>query len=142
MDESPQPDASELSRGHSLGALFLLTAVCAVFSAMYSSINRLLADGEVQLTWMVVSQLAGATIAVLIGIVVGLHHHRRAVGCLIGGLAGLIVGLATGPLVLLPVQESGRAFAMGVAGAVLIVLVSLFIRWMNRRQVAGRRPRE
>ena len=117
------------SGGYPLSALFVLIAGVAVPMAMLAPVVRRGANGVEEYSWAI----AGLLSITLLGVLIGLLHHRRAVGCAVGLLTGLVVGLLTAPLMLLPPTEIKMLFVVASLGAIVVAIVAIVARVAQRQ---------
>ncbi len=122
-------------RTYPLSALFVLTAVCGVITALLTPIISAVSDGSLHFRAVFWAAVAGVAFMTVLGVVIGLFHHRRLAGAGIGALTGFILGPAIGPLVLVPTEELPRLFVVAVGGSFVLVAASTILRLMSSRDV-------
>ena len=127
-----KPVRKHPSRSFTLSSLFVLVAACAVLLAMSASAAGH-AKGRAGAQELAVAALIGAAAVALLGVAVGLHHYRRLRGAALGGTIGFVVGLAAGPLVLVPAANFLSLLRISLAGAALVVAAGLAVRLMSGR---------
>ena len=119
---------NETQRGYPLGGLFVLVAVSAVLVAGVTPLIRQAVSGLVPFTMLLIGLGAGAGVGLILGILVGLHHYRRASGILTGATVGTTIGAVGGMMSLTPIQQLPAAAVAIVAGSALVVGVALVMR--------------
>jgi hypothetical protein len=115
-------------RGYPLGALFVLVAASAVLIAGVTPVIRQGIAGLVPFGMLLAGFGAGAGVGLFLGILVGLHHYRRASGILIGATVGSTIGAVGGLMAMTPIQQLPAAAVAIVAGSALVVGVALIMR--------------
>ena len=120
------------ARGYPLSLLFLLVAAFAVVAAVMSSGLRSVAIRPTD-EWI---EWAGAigtmALAVLLGAIIGLHHHRRLRGLGWGTLTGLIVGLMAAPLAIVPEAALPHLTRATIGGSVILLFIAAIVRLTTR----------
>jgi len=120
-------------RGYPLVALFVLVAVCAILAAMSAPVVGVVISGQVGVGTVLAVTAAAGLATSCVGVVVGLHHHRRLIGALVGAGAGLVVGLLIGPLLVVPPDGFFSLLFAALGGSVVLLLIGVITRWMSRR---------
>ena len=111
-------------RGYPLSALFLLVTLFAILSAIVAiaarSYNTPDVDSFLELLRF---SIAGCIMFALLGIFVGLFHYRRSRGMLIGFLAGGLIGLFAGPILVIPPDLFLDLVLVSFGGSIIIIIV-------------------
>jgi hypothetical protein len=107
--------------GYPLTALFVLIAVCAVFSAMLGPVIKWAVRGQIDWEVLLAVTAVSAGVMSALGIAVGLHHHRRAVGAGWGAATGCVAGLLIGPLVVLPIGDFPMLIMASLVGSAMLI---------------------
>ena len=95
---------SRYQLGYPLATLFVLVAVCAILAAMLGPAIKAAAANRATFEMMLGAAAGSMIWFSVIGLVVGLYHHRRGMGAAWGGVTGLVVGLVIGPLLVVPIE--------------------------------------
>ena len=126
--------SGENRRVYPLSVLFLVTAGCAIFSALLTPLLRALAGGTVGFFDASVTSMGGGLFGGFLGGMVGIYHYRRGRGLIWGLLVGLSMGALLGPLSLIPVEAAPSLLGLSAAGAVLLVALAAGFRLAARAQ--------
>jgi F0F1-type ATP synthase assembly protein I len=119
------------ARGFSLSTLFVLVTACAALIAGVTPLARHASAEGISASNLLGAMGAGFFGGMLLGLVLGLLQFRLSLAVPLGALAGGVVGLAAGMLVLLP---QGLLFTSAVAmivGSALVVAVAMVTRRVN-----------
>jgi hypothetical protein len=112
-------------RGYPLSALFVLIAVCAILAAMLAPVLRAAVAGRFPPDDLA-SVVMGSGIAIgLLGVFIGLHHHRRRYGMGIGVATGAVMAALIGPLLLTPHRQFPSLIAAALGGSAALLLVGV-----------------
>ena len=65
----------------------------------------------------------------VLGAVVGMHHHRRARGAVWGIVTGGILGSVLGPLSLAPIRALPAIYSVSVTGCLVVVALGVALRY-------------
>jgi len=125
MTERPQ-------HGYPLSALFVLLAVCAVLAAMFAPVVRGVVEEKIPAGMFSASMPATAFLMAILGLIVGLHHHRRGLGAGLGVATGFVMGLLIGPLALCPPEGFPKLVVAAVGGSATLVLIGVIFRLTSR----------
>jgi hypothetical protein len=118
---------NQLRRGYPLGALFVLVAACAVLIAGAAPYVQLVAQTKADFETLLAALVIGGGCGLVLGIILGLHHFRRALGTLVGAGAGTVIGATAGLITLLPADRFLTVAAAMSAGSGLIVVVAVLM---------------
>ncbi len=121
-------------RGYPLTALFVLVGICAILSALLGPAIHVVATQRVDLSFFFRAAMGSAICIGIQGLFVGLFHHNRGRGVLVGGATGAVVGFLIGPLIIVPVEEFASLIAAGLGGSVTLVALGVIVRVTGRRQ--------
>jgi hypothetical protein len=80
------------------------------------------------------------TMAVGLGAIIGLHHHRWLRGLGWGALTGLIIGLLAAPLAIVPAASLTHLTHAALGGAVILLLVAAIVRFTTRSTPVSLEP--
>lgn len=127
------PESKTDRRSFPLSALFLLMAACGVVTALVAPLTRAIGKGDVGMSAAAIASACGAVIAMLLGAVIGLYHHRPARGLGWGIVTGGGIGLVMGPVILSPQSAFPSLLTMSVGGAVAMLAVTALFRGAARR---------
>ncbi len=111
-----------------LYALFILLAACAVVFSLLAPVVRGLLGDRATASALVVRMIIGLAASLLIGVIVGLTHHRKLRGVFLGLIIGAFLGPVLGALSMMPPSDAGWFFLVIVAASVAIVFVAAYIR--------------
>ncbi|MFC1758037.1 hypothetical protein ACFL2H_04620 [Planctomycetota bacterium] len=123
-------------------SLFKLILVCAVLSLVVRPVAKGIAQDELEIIPVVISQITGALIGIMCGIFVGLTQFRRMVGIRGGAICGMIIGFFLGNIFL----SAGRgetALTMLVAAVITLlygILESAANTTAHRRMLETKPP--
>jgi hypothetical protein len=121
-------------RGYPLGALFVLVAVCAVLIAGSTPVVRETVSGKGDVGAFLAAILIGGLAGLLLGIGIGLFQFRYGLGAALGGLAGTVIGAVSGPMALLTRSQVSAAAAAMTIGSGLVIAVALVMRRVDAKQ--------
>ncbi len=125
----PNGDYQQMQRrGYPLSALFVLVAICGILLAQVTPIVRTAMAGEIGWLETLVSALIGGLAVMFLGALIGMYHYRRWRGIGLGALTGLLIGIAAGPMTLVPADKSPRILAVAVGGAAVLLAVGAGLR--------------
>ena len=119
-------------RAFPLNILFVITAGCAILSALLTPLLRSLAGGSIGALEASFACVGGGLFGGFIGAIVGVYHYRRGRGLMWGLLVGLLIGCALGPLSLVPVKAAPSLIGLSIAGAMLLVAIAAAFRFSAR----------
>ena len=123
MDDLAAPEPEREHRGFSLASLFLLLTAAAVISAL----GRNLTSTKIDLTWINIHFAVGAIIGGIGGAIIGIGYPRPVSS----GLLGCFVGGLTGGICAATAASGGSPWLFVVGGAALVAL-GLASRWMHQ----------
>ena len=121
-------------RGYPLTALFVLVGICAILSALLGPAIHVVATRRVDLSSFFGAAMVSTICIGMLGVFVGLFHHKRGRGVLLGGATGGVVGFFVGPLAIVPVEGFASLIAAGLGGSVTLVALGVIVRLTGRRQ--------
>jgi hypothetical protein len=122
------PNDDPRHSGYPLAALFVLIAVCATLLAMWAAAVRAVAIGQVGIEVMIASAVVTSILGGVVGCGVGLYHHRRAMGGVLGGANGLILGVLIGPLIGIPLDGFPSLIVASLVGSAVLVVIGVVSR--------------
>lgn len=114
-------------RGYPLSALFVTITACTVGVTMWSV--------SAQSNWSA-QQLAIATIGMFfvggfVGGKIGLFHYRRRRGYLLGWMAGGVIGIFMGPLLLSDQRGLESLLVAQLGGGILVLLTTIAVHFLG-----------
>jgi hypothetical protein len=115
-----------------LAALFVLLAVAATLLAMWTPA---VAAAAVRGPYLVGYTVCSAMGWGIVGGFVGLYHHRRGIGILVGAVTGVAVGVFIGPSATTPGSGFPSLVLISLVGSAVLVVIGVVSRLTaNRRQ--------
>ncbi|MFM9116828.1 MAG: hypothetical protein ACKOU6_11795 [Planctomycetota bacterium] len=114
--------------GFPLGALFVLTAVCAVIASHLLPIYETLRTGKINPPQVLLTSLLGGVITMILGGLLGIMQPRPGRGAIIGVVIGFFVGAILLPAALLPATGVTNYWVVSLTGSFLIVLTGAIFR--------------
>ncbi len=122
MTESTRP-----VNGYPLSALFVLIAICGILTAMINPVARALAADQASILQTTLAAIAVACVGLMVGLAIGLYHHRRMRGALVGMSVGIAVGVISGLLMLSPVTAFPTLLGLSLLGSMILVLTGFLL---------------
>jgi hypothetical protein len=128
----PHQDDSRHS-GYPLAALFVLLAVCATLLAMWGPATVTLFTGGPQVAYLITCTVFSTLLWGIVGGVVGLYHHRRGLGALLGAATGVTVGFLISPLAVTPAGGFPSLIVISLIGSLVLVIIGVVTRFTANR---------
>ncbi len=125
MTSSP---SSAPRRGYPLISLFVLIAVSAIITRMFTPLVAAAMDRRVgvnEIAWAMILGLVGGMI---LGTTVGLYHCRQPLGGLLGFICGVVLGPVIGAVAIVPIEASLPILLGPICGAIMLVGFGALIR--------------
>jgi hypothetical protein len=119
---------SDGRRGYPLAVLFVLVTGCAALIAAVAPVVQHLFKESVDGAMLAWALAGGSGLGLVLGLVIGSVQHGWRLGLTIGGISGLLLGLAGGVLALAPANQLPRAAVTLVVGSGLMIGVAIFTR--------------
>jgi hypothetical protein len=132
MGTEPPKDDSRPS-GYPLAALFVLLAVCATLLAMWGPATVTAFAVGPDVAALIGYALASAVFWGIVGGFVGLYHHRRGIGAMLGAATGVTVGALIGPLVVTPAGGFPGLVVISLVGSAVLVIIGIVSRLTSKR---------
>jgi hypothetical protein len=120
-------------RGYPLSALFLLMAASAAPMSMAAAAGRAIAQRDITGQQFAFAALGGCAAMMLLGALIGLHHHRQGIGVVLGSLAGAILGSMAGPIVLVPRYDFGNLMIISAGASAVMVIGAAWLHYRSGR---------
>lgn len=117
-----------LLRGFPLGALFVLTAVCAVVASHLLPIYEAVRGGKIPPRDVLLTGILGGAVLMVVGGFLGLLQSRPWRGLVLGMLTGGFVGTILLPAALLPASALADYWLVSGLGALLITITGIIFR--------------
>ena len=121
-------------RGYPLTALFVLVGICAILAALLNPAIHAVTTRQANLSSFFGAAIGSAIYIGILGVFVGLFHHNRGRGVLLGGATGGIVGFFIGPLAIVPVEGFASVIVAGLGGSVTLIALGVIVRLTGRGQ--------
>ncbi len=119
------------SKGFPLSSLFILIALCAVLAAHLNSLATAQPQSDLSDNAVLTVTLLGMLFGACFGVVIGLYHFQRARGVSLGLTTGIVLGAMCGFILAISVSQAWRTVLTSTAGAVILLSVAAFVRYMN-----------
>lgn len=114
--------------GFPLGALFVLTAVCAVIASHLLPVYETLRTGKINPPQVLLTSFVGGVVTMILGGVLGIMQPRPGRGAVIGVVIGFFVGAILLPAALLPADGVTDYWVVSLSGSFLIVITGAIFR--------------
>lgn len=114
--------------GFPLGALFVLTAVCAVIASHLLPVYEMLRTGKIDPPQVLLTSIVGGVVTMILGGVLGIMQPRPARGVALGVVIGFFVGAILLPAALLPANGVTDYWVVSLSGSFLIVITGAIFR--------------
>lgn len=135
MDDSYSFGVPErrLQRGYPLSSLFILVGFCAVLSSFCAPAVRQWLAGRLTSEELFTAAAMGGMILGATGAILGLSHHRRWRGLLMGTLVGGLLGCATGPVAVSDGQRLLTISLTVLVASVVLLGAGIALRYNHSR---------
>jgi hypothetical protein len=99
----------------------------AVLAVAIAPLVRVLVKGEIDVSWVVASLVAGGALGAILGGTLGWISFGRILGGLVGSGIGAVIGLIAGLMVHTPSRQLPQVALAMLAGSCAVVLLAF---WM------------